>query len=336
MNVVKMRSAANRLFDEGRYDDAYYIYEEINNQIWAAIGCVQTGLTSFARNFLGNGFKSVYELNKTFINESANTVFNKWFNLDSDQTLNEFVFTTCGALQCICYSPNLSADITPAVVYNDFLLLHTLIFNQEKDDWINYAVKIMSPIMEDNYLKRKMNLLPEDMVKKRLIDNFKKIKSTDWFSVNFYFLDYLSGIGKENSDIYQHLHKIVGATYRQKSQYKKSYGKKGEKKDYKEYESYEKYEKYERYERFEKQTKTSNDFDPVTATEYEKAKYYGKLLGLTGKVTTSHIRKVYLNLIAQYHPDKVANLGPELVTLAERKTKEINAAYDWLKKKHNF
>ncbi|MDP4116204.1 MAG: DnaJ domain-containing protein, partial [Bacteroidota bacterium] len=121
-----------------------------------------------------------------------------------------------------------------------------------------------------------------------------------------------------------------------KANHKKSYGKKGEKKEYKEYESYERYEKYERYERYEKQAKTINEFDPVTATEFEKSKYYGKMLGLSGKVTPSHIRKVYLNLIAQYHPDKVASLGVELVNLAEKKTKEINSAYEWLKKKHNF
>lgn len=30
----------------------------------------------------------------------------------------------------------------------------------------------------------------------------------------------------------------------------------------------------------------------------------------------------------QYHPDKVASLGPELRDLCECKTKEINIAYD--------
>lgn len=32
--------------------------------------------------------------------------------------------------------------------------------------------------------------------------------------------------------------------------------------------------------------------------------------------------------MSQYHPDKVASLGPELRDLCERKTKEINTAYD--------
>ena len=43
------------------------------------------------------------------------------------------------------------------------------------------------------------------------------------------------------------------------------------------------------------------------------------------------IRLAYQVKIRQYHPDKVANLGPELRELAERHTKEINAAYETLR-----
>ena len=45
--------------------------------------------------------------------------------------------------------------------------------------------------------------------------------------------------------------------------------------------------------------------------------------------TTARICSVSL-----YHPDKVQHLGPELKDLAERKTKELNEAYDWLKEKY--
>lgn len=32
--------------------------------------------------------------------------------------------------------------------------------------------------------------------------------------------------------------------------------------------------------------------------------------------------------MGQYHPDKVATLGPEIRALAERKTRELNQAYE--------
>jgi DnaJ-domain-containing protein 1 len=44
------------------------------------------------------------------------------------------------------------------------------------------------------------------------------------------------------------------------------------------------------------------------------------------------VRTSYLDLINQYHPDKVSHLGYELRKLAEEKTKEIIAAFDILKK----
>lgn len=40
------------------------------------------------------------------------------------------------------------------------------------------------------------------------------------------------------------------------------------------------------------------------------------------------IRQAYRTQMARYHPDKVASLGEEFRVIAERKAKEINAAYD--------
>jgi Protein of unknown function (DUF4236)/DnaJ domain len=49
--------------------------------------------------------------------------------------------------------------------------------------------------------------------------------------------------------------------------------------------------------------------------------------------TIEQIAAAYRKLAQMYHPDKVANLGPELRELAEQKMKEINAAYEELKKR---
>ncbi len=51
-------------------------------------------------------------------------------------------------------------------------------------------------------------------------------------------------------------------------------------------------------------------------------------LGVKADSPEDVVRKAYIDLLKQYHPDKVASLGPELKELAERKTQEINAAYD--------
>ncbi len=52
-----------------------------------------------------------------------------------------------------------------------------------------------------------------------------------------------------------------------------------------------------------------------------------EILGIEESASPDEIRQAYLKMAKMYHPDKVAGLGPELVALAELKTKQINAAY---------
>jgi hypothetical protein len=52
-----------------------------------------------------------------------------------------------------------------------------------------------------------------------------------------------------------------------------------------------------------------------------------EILGVAPGASKEQIRAAYLTRVAQYHPDKVAALGPELRLLAEQMTKQINGAY---------
>lgn len=51
------------------------------------------------------------------------------------------------------------------------------------------------------------------------------------------------------------------------------------------------------------------------------------VLGVPCDATIPQIKHAYRVQMNQYHPDKVARLGKEIRALAERKSKEINAAY---------
>lgn len=57
-----------------------------------------------------------------------------------------------------------------------------------------------------------------------------------------------------------------------------------------------------------------------------------EVLGLSPGASSLQIKEAYRNLAAQYHPDKVAHLGEEFQKLAEERFKEIQAAYNALKK----
>lgn len=328
MYITKLRTIADNLFEQHNYDDAFFIYDEIYSRIWSAIGLIQNGISDFTNRFLNASFKANYKLKKEFHVDISNNIFKKWFDLDNDQIHNEFTFTIYNRLQSISYSTFLTKTISSDSIYLDFLTLQNLVVQNESDDWVNELLKYATPIVEDFSLKKIKPNLSDATVKKHLIENADKLKNTDWKEINVCILDYLFNMGDNSSNLYTSIHKIVGTHFRQKTHRKKSQTKDGGK-SY----SYEKYERYEKHEHYEKYYWTNDDkFDPTKATDFEKANYYGKVLGLSGKVTKSYIRKKYLELIAKYHPDKVFDLGEELKILAELKTKQINAAYEWMKK----
>jgi uncharacterized membrane protein YhaH (DUF805 family)/DnaJ-domain-containing protein 1 len=87
----------------------------------------------------------------------------------------------------------------------------------------------------------------------------------------------------------------------------------------------------------------SSDYDNYKAQEQSSQNrttkgtaHYANFLGLSGQVTKSEIRKKYLALVAQYHPDKVSHLGDRLREVAEEEMKKINEAYDFLCKEYEF
>ena len=53
-----------------------------------------------------------------------------------------------------------------------------------------------------------------------------------------------------------------------------------------------------------------------------------EVLGVPQIATRDEIARAYKRRISEYHPDKVAKLGEEIRAVAERRSKEINAAYD--------
>lgn len=337
MKIRNIRTLADDLLKKNSCEDAYYLYDEIYSQIWIAIGTIEVGLSNFSQKFLGNSYQSHFKLKNYFTYQAAESTFKKRFELDVDQTLNELSFTIYGHLQCICYSTFLSKIIPVDLVYLEFLVLLTLINGQEKDDWVSPILRIASPVIEDLNLKKLRQNVTDLTLKKLLVENAEKIKKTDWKDVNIFLVDYLFNMGDNYSDLYIALRKIVGNQYRYRNMNKKKTDKKEEKYQQSNYksQSFGWHESYERYEKFEKGAFFKQEsFDPTRATDYEKSKHYASVLGLEGNITKVSIRKKYLELIAQYHPDKVFDLGEDLKILAEIKTKQLNAAYDWMKKKY--
>jgi uncharacterized membrane protein YkvA (DUF1232 family) len=76
-----------------------------------------------------------------------------------------------------------------------------------------------------------------------------------------------------------------------------------------------------------------NDFSSAdTDSAYQASKDPYRVLGIGPNATQAEIRQAYRKLANQYHPDKVSHLGQEFVKLSEKRFKEIQNAYQILKK----
>ena len=64
-----------------------------------------------------------------------------------------------------------------------------------------------------------------------------------------------------------------------------------------------------------------------------KELHYGKILELEDLNDAEAIKASYRKKIAQYHPDRVRAMGPEIRDVAEKKAKEVNEAYEYFRKK---
>jgi DnaJ-domain-containing protein 1 len=68
---------------------------------------------------------------------------------------------------------------------------------------------------------------------------------------------------------------------------------------------------------------------PIKAARPEKVlREPHEILGVDPEASPAEIRRAYQRMMQEYHPDRVANAASELQQLAERRSKEINAAYE--------
>ncbi|WP_269540652.1 J domain-containing protein [Cerasicoccus fimbriatus] len=63
------------------------------------------------------------------------------------------------------------------------------------------------------------------------------------------------------------------------------------------------------------------------ALKKNSAKDFRAVFNVSEDADFSAVKKAYLDALKRYHPDRVADLGEELVELAEKKTREYNEAF---------
>jgi hypothetical protein len=337
-NISGLRDTADYLFQQNRPSEASVVYNEIFRQIWNSIGSIHEGLNDFSKKYLPKKVMTSIEFRQNYTFNVSSSIFYQWFQMDSTQVLNEFISTLSGHLKCVSYSKTLINNVSKEEILNEFVVLYTLVNYSSDESWVDQILKYIPPKYDHDQIDKARPNLMKMHSEKRLVKMSSKLINSEWNHLNFLLIDYLINKGDTNTTFYKGLLKSIGKRPSNHSNNYKTHEKYERREQKHGYERYERYEKYERYERFERKTSSNSrrNFDPKLATESQKAKHYGKLLELNGAVKKSEIRKKYLKLVAQYHPDKLESLGVDLRTLAEERTKELNEAYEWMKNKYSI
>lgn len=79
-----------------------------------------------------------------------------------------------------------------------------------------------------------------------------------------------------------------------------------------------------------------HDFQSVTSMFIKDNSSAYKILEIGPEATDDELKKAYRKMATKYHPDKVAHLGQEVVVGAQEKFKQLNAAYETIKKERNI
>lgn len=69
-----------------------------------------------------------------------------------------------------------------------------------------------------------------------------------------------------------------------------------------------------------------------TCSHLPKAQVFFSVLGLKDGASMDEVQARYEALMAQYHPDKVAQMGPEQRVAAEQKRREVHFAWEYIQR----
>ena len=83
---------------------------------------------------------------------------------------------------------------------------------------------------------------------------------------------------------------------------------------------------------------SDSQYHAIKSRYIAAADRYYKILGCTKNDTDDQIKSKYRALVKEYHPDKIASKGlpEEFTRLAEEKFREIQEAFDGIRKERNM
>lgn len=81
---------------------------------------------------------------------------------------------------------------------------------------------------------------------------------------------------------------------------------------------------------------SQQDFESIKAMFVKDTKSAYRVLEITPDASDEEVKKAYRKMAIKYHPDKVSNLGEDIMKAANEKFQQLNAAYEAIKKERGM
>lgn len=305
-DLQKFRSIAYYLLEEGNVLKAFEIYYRLYNEIWGTFGKFKKEMNltpAIMLNYETDEIKNIISQGK------LKKILFERFRMTPEVLLNELLLITYGKLKCISYSHLAIPRLTQTQIFNDALTYYIILNNKDEITCIKQLFEFFNPINSDDVLHTIKIIRDENTVEKALVDLITTADNKGFEVAGKMLTKILYDLKFTDSKVFQHLlsiHQNIQITIQ----------------ELKDFEIL--------------QEESRKQFNAHTANDKEKAAYYGKVLGLVGKIKKSEIREKYRSRILIYHPDKIPNAGKDVLKIIEQKTREINEAFDYFKNKYSL
>ncbi len=307
IDIVKFRNIADYLLKEGNYSKSYDTYFKIYSEIWVAIS--KFNLTSNKLNLNS----SSDELRDLISQSAFDKIFFEHFKLKTNFIHSEFLRIIFGRLQNLFFSNSISENFNIEIIKPEIILLLVLINHPKNVSWLKKIFQYFLPVSENNKLKEiKLLSSNSDLDKIIIREAALAIKKSNVLPIRF-FCEFLYKANMHNEFLFKNISSLNRNLISSK-----------------------KITQNEIQIFINTFLENSNKFNHTESTEREKALYYGEVLGLEGKITKADIRKKYHQKMAIYHPDAIKNKSEELLKLLEEKSRELNIAFEWFRKKYQI
>lgn len=81
---------------------------------------------------------------------------------------------------------------------------------------------------------------------------------------------------------------------------------------------------------------SGSDYESIKSMFIKDSKSAYKILEISSDATDEEVKKAYKKMAVKFHPDKVSHLGEDVQKSANEKFKEVNVAYEQIKKERGF